>query len=104
VPITCGEIGRFGLGRTRKAGAVLWTDRAAAFVHEPVPRYMKTYRLTTSNWRWCPWCSAKWGSEHPRATFRSPKTVERAEPADDRLPVPAAIATGQSVETPRSAK
>jgi len=37
---------------------------------------MKTYRLTTSNWRWCPWCSAKWGSEHPRATFRSPKTVE----------------------------
>jgi acetyl-CoA acetyltransferase len=86
VLITHGESGRSGVGRTRNVVAP--TSLAGQFEQPygpmgpptlftiPVLRYMKTYGLTHEQLAMVSVVQREWAAKNPRATFRTPITVE----------------------------
>src|SRR5215472_13396563 len=86
VLITHGESGRSGVGRTRNVVAP--TSLAGQFEQPygpmgpptlftiPVLRYMKTYGLTHETLAMVSVVQREWAAENPRATFKTPITVE----------------------------
>ena len=86
VLITHGESGRSGVGRTRNVVAP--TSLAGQFEQPygpmgpptlftvPVLRYMKTYGLTDETLAMVSVVQREWAAKNPRATFRTPITVE----------------------------
>src|SRR6266699_1574241 len=86
VLITHGESGRSGVGRTRNVVAP--TSLAGQFEQPygpmgpptlftiPVLRYMKTYGLTHEQLAMVSVVQREWAGKNPRATFRTPITVE----------------------------
>jgi len=86
VLITHGESGRSGVGRTRNVVAP--TSLAGQFEQPygpmgpptlftiPVLRYMKTYGLTHEQLAMVSVVQREWASKNPRATFKTPITVE----------------------------
>ena len=86
VLITHGESGRSGVGRTRNVTAP--TSLAGQFEQPygpmgpptlftiPVLRYMKTYGLTHEQLAMVSVVQREWTAKNPRATFRTPITVE----------------------------
>jgi acetyl-CoA acetyltransferase len=94
VLITHGESGRSGVGRTRNVVAP--TSLAGGPMGPPtlftipVLRYMKTYGLTHEQLAMVSVVQREWAAKNPRATFKTPITVEDVlNSRDDRLPVPA---------------
>jgi acetyl-CoA acetyltransferase len=86
VLITHGESGRSGVGRTRNVVAP--TSLAGQFEQHygpmgpptlftiPVLRYMKTYGLSHEQLAMVSVVQREWAAKNPRATFRTPITVE----------------------------
>ena len=112
VLIRHGESGRSGVGRTRNV--VPPTSLADQFEQPygpmgppilftiPVLRYVKTYRLTHEQLAMVSVVQREWAAKNPRATFRTPITVEEVLNSDDRLPVPPCSAVScPAVEAPK---
>jgi acetyl-CoA acetyltransferase len=49
---------------------------ATDFVHDPVLRYMETYGLTHETLAMVSVVQREWAAKNPRATFKTPITVE----------------------------
>ena len=102
VLITHGESGRSGVGRTRND--VSPASLAGQFEQPygpmgpptlftiPVLRYMKTYGLMHEQLAMVSVVQREWAAKNPRATFKTPTTVEDVLIfANDRLPDPEAV-------------
>ena len=85
VLITHGESGRSGVGRTRNVvgrgprgpvRAALWADGAAHFVHGAGPALHEDYGLSDETLAMVSVVQREWAAQNPRATFRTPITVE----------------------------